>query len=88
MKIIVETETKLAKYAVEDDVAISSTAENITVGDPVQFSISDLNETNSTVYADITNTPDDWAGNKYKFSGTKWTANSDYVEPPEDDDGE
>lgn len=88
MKIIVETETKLAKYAIADDVTVESTADNITVGDPVQFVIADLNDTTTTVYADVTNTPDDFVGNKYKYSGTKWTANADYVEPTDDDSGE
>ena len=88
MKIIVETENNISKYAIADDVSIESTAANITVGDPVQFIIADLNDTTTTVYADVTNTPDDWVGNKYKYNGTKWTANADYAEPPEDDDGE
>tara|TARA_R100001510_G_C7656266_1_gene216097 strand:- start:4673 stop:4933 length:261 start_codon:yes stop_codon:yes gene_type:complete len=81
MKIIVETETNLAKYAIDDDVSIESTATNITVGDPLQFTIADLNDTTTTVYANITNTPDDWAGNKYTFDGTTWAANANYVEP-------
>ena len=88
MKIIVETETNLAKYAIADDVVIESTADKITVGDPVEFIIADLNDTTTTVYADVTDTPDDWVGNKYKYSGTKWTANADYVEPEDEDSGE
>lgn len=81
MKIIVETETNLAKYAIADDVTIESTATYITVGDPVQFTIADLNDTTTTVYADVTDTPDDWIGNKYFYNDNKWTANPNWVEP-------
>lgn len=81
MKIIVETETNLAKYAIDDDVSIESTATNITVGNPIQFTIADLNDTTTTVYADVTNTPDDYVGNKYFYDGSKWTANPNWVEP-------
>tara|TARA_R100001440_G_scaffold73941_1_gene98877 strand:- start:500 stop:766 length:267 start_codon:yes stop_codon:yes gene_type:complete len=88
MKIIVETATNLAKYAIADDVVVESTASNITVGDPVDFIIGDLNDASTTVYADVSDTPDDWIGNKYCYNGTKWTANPDYVEPTEDDSGD
>ncbi len=87
MKIIVETESNLAKYAIADDVVVESTAASITVGDPVEFTIVDLNDSTTTVYADVTDTPDDWVGNKYTFDGTTWAANADYVEP-EDDSGD
>jgi len=88
MKIIVENETNLAKYAIADDVTIESTDTNITVGNPIELTIADLNDTTTTVYADVTDTPDDWIGNKYCYNGKKWTANPDYVEPTEDDSGD
>jgi len=88
MKIIVETENNISKYAIADDVTVESTAANITVGNPVQFIIGDLNDANTTVYADVADTPDDWIGNKYCYNGKKWTANADYVEPTDDDSGE
>ena len=88
MKIIVETGSNLAKYAIADDVVVQSTADNITVGDPVEFTIVDLNDPTTTVYADVTNTPDDWTGNKYTFDGTTWAANADCVEPEDEYSGE
>lgn len=87
MKTIVETATKLSKYLLADDVAITATAGNITVGDPAQFIIGDLNSGNATITENVTNAPSDWTGNKYKLDGTTWSANPDWVDP-EAEDGE
>jgi len=86
MKTIVETSTKLSKYLLADDVAITATADNITVGDPAQFIIGDLNSTTVTITESITNAPDDWTGNKYKLDGTTWSANPDWVDPEAEDE--
>ena len=85
MKTIVETSTKLSKYLLADDVTITATADNITVGDPAQFIIADLNSSNATITENVTNAPEDWMGNKYKLDGTTWSANPDWVDPSEDD---
>jgi len=85
MKTIVETSTKLCKYLIADDVKITATSDNITVGDPAQFIIADLNSGNTTITENVTNAPKDWTGNKYKLDGTTWSANSDWVDPDKDD---
>jgi hypothetical protein len=85
MKTIVETSTGLSKYLLADDVTITATATEITVGDPAQFIIADLNSTTVTVTDNVTNAPNDWTGNKYFFDGTTWSANPDWVDPSEDD---
>jgi len=86
MKTIVETSSGLSKYLLADDVTITATADNITVGDPAQFIIGDLNSTTVTVTDNVTNAPDDWTGNKYLFDGTTWTLNPDWVDPTLDDE--
>ena len=86
MKTIVETSSGLSKYLLADDVTITATADNITVGDPAQFIIGDLNSTTVTVTDGVTNAPDNWTGNRYFFNGTAWTANSDWVDPTLDDE--
>ena len=86
MKTIVETSSGLSKYLLADDVTITATADNITVGDPAQFIIGDLNSTTVTVTDNVTNAPDDWTGNKYTFDGTTWTLNPDWVDPTLDDE--
>jgi len=85
MKTIVETSTKLCKYLLADNVKITATSDNITVGDPAQFIIADLNSGNATITENVTNAPSDWTGNKYKLDGTTWSANPDWVDPDKDD---
>ena len=84
MKTIVETSTKLSKYLLADDVTITATENDITVGDPAKFIIADLNSGNTTITENVTNAPSDWIGNKYKFDGTTWSANPDWVDPSEE----
>ena len=81
MKTIVETSTGLSKYLLADDVTITSTADNITVGDPAQFIIGDLNGSTVTITDNVSNAPDNWTGNRYTFDGTNWTANPNWVDP-------
>jgi hypothetical protein len=81
MKTIVETSSGLSKYLLADDVTIIATAQDITVGDPAQFIIGDLNSTTVTVTDNVTNAPEDWTGNKYFFDGTTWTLNPSWVDP-------
>ena len=88
MKTIVETSTKLSKYLLADDITITATADNITVGDPPQFIIADLNSSNATITENVTNAPSDWTGNKYKLDGTTWAANPDWVDPDAEEGGE
>lgn len=81
MKTIVENTTNLSKYLLADDVAVSATTENITVGNPAQFIIADLNSDNATVYSNVTDAPADWSGNKYLYDGAAWTLNPNWVDP-------
>jgi hypothetical protein len=87
MKTIVETSTGLSKYLLADDVAVTSNADNIVVGDPVEFIIGDLNSSNATITENVT-APEDWTGNKYTFDGTTWTLNPNWVDPDAEEGGE
>lgn len=81
MKAIVENATGLSKYLLEDTTAVASSADNITVGNPAQFIIGDLNSSNATVYENVTDAPADWTGNKYTFDGASWVLNPDWIDP-------
>lgn len=93
MKIIVENETGLVKYALDDDKPVEFTAGQINVGDPesLDFIIADLNSDNSTLYENVTDVPADWIGNKYTYDNseeartgsTVWTQDPDWVDPTE-----
>lgn len=86
MRIIVETSSGLAKYALADEINLFSTATKITVSetvngeDIVKFVIADLNSTTVTITDNVTNVPADWTGNKYTFDGTAWTLNPNWVD--------
>ena len=77
MKTVIETATNLSKA---DDEEIAVGADIITVGNPAEFIVADLNSSNSVVYKDVT-APTDWIGDKYMFDGTNWTLNPDWVDP-------
>ncbi len=83
MKTIIDNETKTSKYLVADDYVIESSESSITMGDPVDFIIGDLNSTNSTIIEGVTE-PDDWFGCKYTCGadGT-FTAIEGWVDPRE-----
>jgi len=87
MKTIVETSSKLSKFLLEDNVEIVSTTEKITVGNPEAsnpaFIVGCHSSQDTTIYENVSNAPSDWIGNKYKFDGTTWSANPDYVDPEE-----
>ncbi len=81
MKTIVENTTNLSKYLLDNSVIVESTTDCINVGSPIEFIVADLNDNNSTVYAGVTNPPDDWVGNKYLYDGITWTLNPNWVDP-------
>lgn len=80
MKTIVENTTSLSKYLLDDTEVVVLNEDNIVVGNPPKFIISDLNASIATVYEGV-NAPIDWVGNKYTFDGTDWTLNPDWVDP-------
>ena len=84
MKTIVEISTKLSKYLIEDDVYVSMNSDDITVGAPPMFIIGDMSSDTATLHNDVTNSPEDWVGNKYTFDGTTWTQDPDWVDPEEE----
>ena len=79
MQTITFNDSNLSAYLLADDDTITATAEKTVCPD---YIICDLNTSNSTIHTGIT-APEDWDGGKYFFDGTTWTANSDYVAPPE-----
>ena len=83
MKTIIDNATRTSKYIVADDYVIESSESSITMGDPVDFIIGDLDSTNSTVIEGVTE-PDDWFGCKYTCAadGT-FTLVEGWVDPRE-----
>ena len=73
----ITNDTQISIYVFEDDKVLDITAENIIVGDPVEFIIADCNSSNTTLHEGV-ESPGDWIGSKYLFDGTNWTANENY----------
>lgn len=78
MKTLVKDNKSI--YIFDDAEVLDITADNIQVGEPARFIISDCNSSNVTLYTDVT-PPEDWVGHKYFFDGTTWTENPDWVDP-------
>ena len=81
MKTIVDNATNTSRYLFADDKPITIGSETITVGDPAEFIIGDLNSGNATLIEGVTE-PEDWYGCKYTCSsdGT-FTAVEGWVDP-------
>tara|TARA_R100001594_G_scaffold148928_1_gene205351 strand:- start:558 stop:833 length:276 start_codon:yes stop_codon:yes gene_type:complete len=71
-------ETKRVKYVYADDKTLTVTSEQITVGDPPELIISDLNTGNSTIVENVTNVPSDFFCDKYDYDSGTWTKRSDW----------
>lgn len=80
MKTIISA-NKLSKYILEDNIPVSFESDCIKVGDPnnLDFIVSDLNSTNSSLIESVT-PPDDWNGNKY-FYDNGFVLNSKWIDP-------
>ena len=59
-------------------------SDSITVGDPAQFIVADLNSSNATLVEGVAE-PAEWMGCKYTYDGTSW-AEVDGWTAPEDPD--
>ena len=75
---------KISLYLLEDDEVVSITENNTIIGDPVSNTIWDCNNSNVILYKNVATPPEDWIGHKYLYNGTKWSENSNYVEPSSD----
>ena len=66
MKTLIETTSKISKFIFEDDVEITLTPEQIITP---EYTIGDMDSSNSTLIENITDTPQDWIGHKYTYDG-------------------
>ena len=71
MKTIVNNETNTSLYLLDDDVSVTMGEFSVTVGDPVEFIIGDLNSSNAILIEDIVE-PTEWVATKYTHDGSAW----------------
>ena len=60
----------------------------VDTANTIHMAIGDLDATDGIacdetyiVYEDVTDVPEDYVGNKYKYDGTSWTKNENYYDP-------
>ena len=83
MKTIVDNATNTSRYLFADDKPLTIGSDAITVGDPAEFIIGDLNSGNATLIEEVTE-PEDWYGCKYTCaSDGTFTAVEGWVDPRE-----
>ena len=85
MKTIVDNATNTSRYLFADDKAVTMGADTITVGDPAEFIIGDLNSSNATLIEGVVE-PADWYGCKYTHDGTAWAEVEGWVDPRLEDE--
>ena len=99
-KILVETSTKLVKYAFDDDHTVTLDSEKCVAdatSDRKKLIILDLNSSNSSIITGVTvpsgtsNESDGstarWYGNKYTYDSGTWTKVSDWEDKSGMNDG-
>jgi len=79
MKSIVQNGTNLSLFLVSDETEILLGDQSVTVGDPVEFYISDCNVNNCHVVENLTD-PEGWIGHKYLVIDGAWSNNPDWVD--------
>ena len=74
------TKNNVSIFLIEDDTSVTMDSESITVGDPVEFIITDCNSGDTVQHEGVT-APDDWYGHKYTYEGTTWSLVAGWVDP-------
>jgi hypothetical protein len=81
MKTLVFNETNVSAYLFQDSESLQIQSNQIVVGDPVRFVVGDCNESNVSLFENVTG-PDDWVGGKYLYTQNDgWTLNSEWTAP-------
>jgi hypothetical protein len=78
MKTIIEKETNLSIYYLDDSHEVVLNSEALWIGSGEHKSIiSDRTSENTTIHSSVP-TLTDWYGGKYLYDGTAWSLNSEY----------
>ena len=80
MKTICQKDTNISLFLFEDDVKVTLYPEQISIGEPFNFIISDCNVSNVEVYFNVTN-QENWIAHKYLHNGIEWSINPNFIPP-------
>tara|TARA_R100000808_G_C2140777_1_gene148586 strand:+ start:1805 stop:2104 length:300 start_codon:yes stop_codon:yes gene_type:complete len=80
-KTLTQKSDNVSIYLMDNDciVDIASNPKQTYITGSNVFNIANPLPSEMTLHENVT-APSDWAAHKYKFDGTKWSANSSYVE--------
>jgi hypothetical protein len=80
MQTIVRKDNNVSLYYLADSktVNIGSDQTTISEGGTLELIIADCNSSNATLHQGV-DAKADWWGHKYKYDGSSWSNNSDYV---------
>lgn len=78
MKTVIRNSDSASIYLFDNNEVLGLNSENMIVGYPEKFIVSDCNQATVTVYSNI-DAPLDWKGEKYLFQGGEWTLNPAYT---------
>jgi|9_EtaG_2_1085328.scaffolds.fasta_scaffold11751_2 hypothetical protein len=82
MKLIVENSTGLVKWALEDDKRVLMADEHLEIGEEGNLmKVICHSNKDCCLIENVTNTPDDWFGNKYKYINGNWSLNPTFIDP-------
>lgn len=79
MKILIDKETKVVKYAEENIMQFANISVVLDNKNNVKFIINDYNANNSII-EEAENLPEDFIGDKYKFEDGEFVKNEDFIE--------
>ena len=81
MKTIIKNDTNVSHFLFPQSEVVILSADRIEVGNPVRFTIGDLNSLNATLVQNVTE-PENYYGTKYTYTATEgWVAVKDWVDP-------
>ena len=85
-KLIVQNSTNVVKYILADNQTVTARSNGTwTVSKPgsatIDFGISDMTSSNSTVLSNISTVPSGAIGSQYTYSGGTWTQIEGWVDP-------
>ena len=79
-KTITLKSNNVSLYVFDDSETVTMESNQISVGDPVEKILGDLNSTNSELHSGVT-APSGWTGGKHTFDGSSWAVVSGWVDP-------
>ena len=80
IKTLTLKSNNVSLYVFDDSETVTMETNQISVGNPVEKILGDLNSTNTELHTGVT-APSGWTGGKHTFDGSSWGVVSGWVDP-------